>query len=78
MAHIGHPLAGDPVYGRTPKIKRGVPVELVEAIRSFPRQALHAHKLKLTHPGSGIEVKYQAPLPEDLDQLLATLEPFVQ
>jgi len=78
MAHIGHPLAGDPVYGRSPKTRRGVPAELVEAIRSFPRQALHAHKLKLIHPGSQMEVKYQAPLPDDLDRLLAMLEPFEQ
>jgi len=78
MAHIGHPLAGDPVYGRMPKMKRGVPAELVNVMRSFPRQALHAHKLRLTHPGSQVEVTYQAPLPDDFEQLLAALEPFVQ
>jgi 23S rRNA pseudouridine1911/1915/1917 synthase len=78
MAHIGHPLAGDPVYGRAMKIKRGFPPGLVEAIRSFPRQALHAHKLKLTHPGSQLDVKYKAPLPDDFNQLLATLETFAQ
>ena len=78
MAHIGHPLAGDPVYGRAVKTRRGIPDGLVEAIRSFPRQALHAYKLKLTHPGSQLEVGYRAPLPEDLDQLLVALEPFTQ
>ena len=51
MAHIGHPLAGDPVYGRNLKMKRGLPVGLVDAVRSFPRQALHAHTLSLMHPG---------------------------
>lgn len=73
MAHIGHPLAGDPVYGRALKIKRGFPAGLVEAIRSFPRQALHAFRLSLAHPGSKLAVEYQARLPDDFEQLLATL-----
>jgi 23S rRNA pseudouridine1911/1915/1917 synthase len=78
MAHIGHPLAGDPVYGRALKTKRGFPAGLVEAIRAFPRQALHAHKLRLKHPGSKLDVEFQAPLPEDFEQLLATLDTFSQ
>jgi 23S rRNA pseudouridine1911/1915/1917 synthase len=76
MAHIGHPLAGDPVYGRALKIKRGFPAGLVEAVRAFPRQALHAVKLSLKHPGSKLDVDYQAPLPDDFRQLLTALEAF--
>jgi 23S rRNA pseudouridine1911/1915/1917 synthase len=76
MAHIGHPLAGDPVYGRAVKIRRGFPASLVEAVRSFPRQALHAYKLSLVHPGSKRAVEYQSPLPDDIQALLATLEAF--
>jgi 23S rRNA pseudouridine1911/1915/1917 synthase len=74
LAHIGHPLAGDPVYGRNMKMRRGVPAGLVDAVRSFPRQALHAHKLTLIHPAHLLPVSFEAPLPEDLEHLLADLE----
>ena len=76
MTHIGHPLAGDPVYGRGLKLKRGFPAGLVEAVRAFPRQALHAYRLSLQHPGSGENVRFVAPLPEDIEQLLASLQEF--
>ena len=78
MAHIGHPLAGDPVYGRSLKMKRSYPASLVEAIRAFPRQALHARKLRLQHPGRLVAVEYRAPLPEDFEQLLTALEQCAQ
>ena len=72
MAHIGHPLAGDPVYGRKPK--RGSLEEPVyEAVRTFPRQALHAHTLTLVHPASGEKMKFRAPLSEDFALLLSQL-----
>jgi 23S rRNA pseudouridine1911/1915/1917 synthase len=74
MAHIGHPLAGDPVYGRNLKMKRGLPPELVDAVRSFPRQALHAHRLRLVHPATLLPVTFEAPLAEDLEHFLAGLE----
>jgi 23S rRNA pseudouridine1911/1915/1917 synthase len=74
MAHIGHSLAGDPVYGRNLKMKRGLPAGLVDAIRSFPRQALHAHRLRLVHPATLLAVTFEAPLPEDMEHLLARLE----
>jgi len=76
MAHIGHPLAGDPVYGRGLKLKRGFPAELVQAIRSFPRQALHAFRLNLKHPATLQDVGYEAPVAQDLLELLKTLESF--
>jgi 23S rRNA pseudouridine1911/1915/1917 synthase len=56
------------------KMKRGLPAGLVDAIRSFPRQALHAHRLSLVHPATLLAVTFEAPLPEDMEQLLARLE----
>ena len=62
MASLGHPLVGDPVYGRvSPKL----PV--------FARQALHAARLGLVHPVSGETMRWEADLPEDFANLLAEL-----
>jgi 23S rRNA pseudouridine1911/1915/1917 synthase len=74
MAHINHPLVGDPVYGGRFRIPAGMAAERVEALRSFPRQALHARRLALAHPRTGEEVQWEAPLPADMEALLAMLE----
>jgi len=74
MQHIGHPLVGDPVYGKSRKALKGVPDALLEAIRAFPRQALHARRLSLVHPASGETVCFESPLPADLEGLLGVLE----
>lgn len=73
MTHIGHPLVGDPVYGRPMKAKKGLPAAVLDCVRSFPRQALHARTLTLVHPANSEEVTFQAPLPEDIRGLLAKL-----
>ena len=73
MAHIRHPLVGDPVYGRSTRRRRGMPDALYELLRSFPRQALHAARIELVHPGSGESVAFSAPLPPDLEGLLTEL-----
>lgn len=78
MAHMGHPLVGDPVYGRSPVKTRGQPPELSAVLRAFPRQALHARTLTLTHPASGETMHFQAPPPADFERLLADLGPFAQ
>ncbi|NNK32073.1 MAG: RluA family pseudouridine synthase [Xanthomonadales bacterium] len=70
MAHIGHPLVGDPVYGR----RRVDPGPAASAMQAFPRQALHARRLRLVHPGTGEAVRFEAPLPDDLAGLLDELE----
>ncbi len=62
MASIRHPLVGDPTYGKT---KSGDPL-----LDTFPRQALHAWRLALVHPGAGAEMAWKAPLPADLAALL--------
>ena len=64
-ASIGHPLLGDPVYGRTPKALR----ELLDRL-DFRRQALHAAELGLTHPVSGERLHFQAEVPADMRELI--------
>ncbi len=74
MTHIGYPIGGDLVYGRGPIKKKGLPAIAVEAVNGFPRQALHARTLKLSHPQSGVECEFHAPLAEDISSLIATLK----
>lgn len=65
MASIGHPLVGDPVYG---KARCGD-----ATLDVFPRQALHAWRLALIHPESGAALAWESPLPADFAGLLETL-----
>ncbi|MGD8177237.1 23S rRNA pseudouridine(1911/1915/1917) synthase RluD [Marinimicrobium sp. ARAG 43.8] len=73
MAHVRHPLVGDATYGGRFKIPKGASDTLIEALKRFPRQALHAATLGLEHPASGDYCEWSVPLPEDFQQLLATL-----
>jgi 23S rRNA pseudouridine1911/1915/1917 synthase len=73
MAHIRHPLVGDRTYGGRPRLPKDVPRRVSEALQAFPRQALHALRLGLVHPGSGETMCWEAPMPADLDDLLRLL-----
>jgi 23S rRNA pseudouridine1911/1915/1917 synthase len=73
LAHVRHPIVGDSVYGGRLLPPRGATPELVETLRAFRRQALHAARLSLMHPGTGQEVEWLAPLPTDMQKLLAVL-----
>ncbi|SDL08010.1 ribosomal large subunit pseudouridine synthase D [Pseudomonas delhiensis] len=73
MSHIGFPLVGDPVYGGRFRIPPGASPTLVESLRDFPRQALHARFLELDHPASGERMKWESPLPDDFTWLLSLL-----
>jgi 23S rRNA pseudouridine1911/1915/1917 synthase len=73
LAHVGHPLVGDPVYGGRLRLPAGCTPALADALRSFRRQALHAHRLGLPHPETGEWVEWESPLPADLRQLLEAL-----
>ena len=73
MSHLGHPLVGDPQYGRKPRSVQGMPPFLVDALRAFPRQALHARRLQLIHPEEKRNLEFEAPIPPDFEQLLAEL-----
>ncbi|MFE8072805.1 23S rRNA pseudouridine(1911/1915/1917) synthase RluD [Marinobacteraceae bacterium S3BR75-40.1] len=76
MAHIRHPLVGDPVYGGRPRFPSGTTEELRSALRQFRRQALHARQLTLVHPESGEEMSWETPLPSDFEDLLEALRAF--
>jgi 23S rRNA pseudouridine1911/1915/1917 synthase len=73
MAHIRCPVVGDPLYGGRLRLPRGANQHLQAALQSFRRQALHATRLALTHPGDGRAVSWEAPLPADMSDLVAAL-----
>ena len=73
MAHARHPLIGDPLYGGSFRLPKAATPELVEALRTFRRQALHAEKLSFRHPASGEEITTESPMPADMQALVATL-----
>ncbi|SKB26539.1 RluA family pseudouridine synthase [Sphingopyxis flava] len=68
MAHIGHPLIGDPVYGRSRK-----PLSDVLKARGFARQALHAAHLGFIHPVTGNKIALDSELPQDMRELIDEL-----
>ncbi len=75
MAHIRHPLMGDPFYGAQPTAmaaalkKGGYSPEATDLIMNFPRQALHAFRISFIHPLSGEEMSFEAPPPDDFRTL---------
>lgn len=73
MAHLHHPLVGDPLYGGRPRPPKGAGPRVSAAITGFPRQALHATALGLNHPATGRPMHWQVPLPGDLLELLELL-----
>ena len=66
MQHLKHPIVGDPLYGGPLKLPRGATPELVEALRGFRRQALHAETLEFAHPVSGERIRCTAAVPADM------------
>ncbi|RIY34189.1 23S rRNA pseudouridine(1911/1915/1917) synthase [Psittacicella hinzii] len=74
MSYIAHPLLGDITYGGSVRLPKNALPELAETLRAFKRQALHAVKLSLQHPATGETMTWEAPLPEDMEQLVAALQ----
>jgi 23S rRNA pseudouridine1911/1915/1917 synthase len=70
MAHIGHPLIGDPVYGGRRRMPARAPG--AQEANGFARQALHAATLGFRHP-DGRNLTFTSPLPSDMQSLLAAL-----
>ncbi|MCJ8150603.1 RluA family pseudouridine synthase [Shinella sedimenti] len=74
MAHIGHPLIGDPEYGAAFRTKANLLPEKARAVvNGFHRQALHAFMLQFEHPTSGETMHFEAPPPADMEQLINAL-----
>lgn len=73
MAHLRHPVFGDQVYGGRLQVPPRADEYLKELMRNFKRQALHAKRLGLVHPVTGREMQWDAPLPDDLTELLYAL-----
>lgn len=73
MAHIKHPVVGDPVYAPRTVRGRGMDPELRARLAGFPRQALHARELELVHPLSGESLCLSSEPPGDMQELLAAL-----
>ena len=73
MAHVRHPLVGDPVYGGRLRLPKGTSDELRDVLAAFQRQALHAQKLTLEHPETGEILSWEVPLPDDMVKLIEAL-----
>lgn len=71
MAHIGHPLVGDPDYGQAFRTKANrLPEPLKSEVAAFPRQALHARLLEFSHPDTHLTMRFEAPMPGDMEVLV--------
>lgn len=73
MAHLHHPLVGDPAYGGRLRLPKGTTDDLREVLSGFSRQALHARQLTLEHPETGETLSWEVPLPDDLQLLIRAL-----
>lgn len=75
LAHAGHALVGDPTYGGRRKLAQtAITDTAAQAVRDFPRQALHAQVLGFVHPVSGESLRFEADIPQDMADLIALLQ----
>ena len=74
LTWLHYPIIGDPVYGGKKQLVKGMDPNLANYITAFPRQALHARAIQLHHPLSKEMMTWQAPIPEDMAELINTLE----
>jgi 23S rRNA pseudouridine1911/1915/1917 synthase len=73
MAQVRHAIVGDPVYAGRLAIPGGATARLGEALRALHRQALHACRLALMHPVTGVPMSWESPLPGDMQALVEAL-----
>jgi 23S rRNA pseudouridine1911/1915/1917 synthase len=73
LAHAGYPLVGDSTYGARGRLPARPTPTLVQVIRAFRRQALHAETISFEHPGTAESLAFTAPWPKDLADLVAAL-----
>lgn len=73
LAHLRHPVFGDPVYGGRLQLPGGASDELKAVLRGFRRQALHAKRLEFMHPTSGRAMRFTTPIPADMRVVIDAL-----
>jgi 23S rRNA pseudouridine1911/1915/1917 synthase len=73
FAHRRHALVGDQVYGGRLALPKGASEELIQVLRHFKRQALHATRLAFEHPASGAMVDFEIAPPKDFQVLIAAM-----
>lgn len=73
MAYLNHPLVGDQLYGGRPRPPRNASDDLIQTLRGFNRQALHAVMLRIEHPTTKEMMEWHAPIPDDLVGLVEAL-----
>ena len=78
MAHLNHPIVGDPMYGGRQRVPAACSEELINCLKNFKRQALHACRLALHHPGSGKLMSWESATPPDMVGLICELSKDVQ
>ncbi|AEI74905.1 Ribosomal large subunit pseudouridine synthase D [Candidatus Moranella endobia PCVAL] len=74
MAHLNHPIVGDPLYGKRPRLSKYASKALNDVLCRFDRQALHSTFLRLYHPITSIPMEWYAPMPQDMVTLIAALK----
>ena len=74
MAHVGHPLLGDPVYGKKQVQNHQLPQSTKQAIEALKHQMLHAYKLEFDHPVSGKKLSFEHHCPENMQTILSLLQ----
>ena len=74
LQHMGHPVAGDAVYGGDQRARNDADTAaLQQALAQLQRQALHARLLGFTHPATGENLTFSAPMPKDMQQVVGAL-----
>lgn len=74
MAHVNHPVVGDPLYGARVRFPEDASDTLRAVLQQFKRQALHACSLGFDHPITGEALHFEAPLPDDFKALISALD----
>jgi 23S rRNA pseudouridine1911/1915/1917 synthase len=73
LAELGHPIIGDKLYGGRPKPGLNNSA-IISLLQDFPRQALHAERLEITHPTTGGRIQFEAALFNDIHEVIKELE----
>lgn len=74
LAHLKHPIVGDPLYGKPPALPKSPHAVLTETLKNFKRQALHAYTLAFEHPTTKEMITLTAPMPDDFRMLIEAVE----